>query len=125
MAGRLGGGQPAYMPSPDWSRNLIDYEDALSHAVSIFTDGTGATPNAERQPGTLNGPVQLGKTSRRRCGNTSTKYETESLLLKTFPHLARGESNVLQKSSTSGLQRVVAGRRPTPEKLWLHSRMAE
>jgi len=61
MAGRLGGGQPAYIPSPEWSRNLIDYEDAISHAVSIFTDGTGATPNAERQPGTLSGPVQLGK----------------------------------------------------------------
>lgn len=26
-----------------------------------LTDGTGATPNAERQPGTLSGPVQLGK----------------------------------------------------------------
>src|SRR5271157_2911427 len=61
MAGRLGGGQPAYIPSPDWSRNLIDYEDAPPHAVSIFTDGTAATPNAERQPGTLSGPVQLGK----------------------------------------------------------------
>ena len=55
MAGRLGGGQPAYIPSRDWSRNLIDYEDALSHAVSNFTDGTGATPNA------ASGPVQLGK----------------------------------------------------------------
>ena len=61
MAGRLGGGQPAYIPSRDWSRNLIDYEDAIPHAVSIFTDGAGATPNAERQPGTLSGPVQLGK----------------------------------------------------------------
>ncbi|MGZ3302362.1 MAG: hypothetical protein ACXVCF_18945 [Isosphaeraceae bacterium] len=29
--------------------------------MSIFTDGTVATPNAERQPGTLSGPVQLGK----------------------------------------------------------------
>lgn len=61
MAGRLDGGQPAYIPSPDWSRNLIDYEDAIPHTVSIFTDGTGATPNAVRQPGTLSGPVQLGK----------------------------------------------------------------
>ncbi|MGZ3334767.1 MAG: hypothetical protein ACXVBB_00890 [Isosphaeraceae bacterium] len=76
MAGRLGGGQPAYIPSPEWSRNLIDYEDAISHAVSIFTDGTVATPNAERQPGTLSGPVQLGKNFEKKVRkhiDTSTK----------------------------------------------------
>ena len=93
--------------------------------MSILTDGTGATPNAERQPGTLSGPVQLGKNFEKKVRKHIDQVRNRVTPPEDIPYQARGESNVLQKSSTSELQRVVAGRRPTPEKPWLHSRMAE
>lgn len=61
-AGNLGGGQIGYIPSPDWSLDLIVENDPL-HGTSKFLGGTGVVMLATIGVGSLAGaePAKRGQ----------------------------------------------------------------